>query len=254
MCNKLCILILGLFLASCFQPTQPQYIEIKPPNLQRDFMTWWQYFNTYTVLSESIQTLDTSNIPIEKGDFLTALTSGKYIPIRVEDQDSLTYYKLSPISAHAHPNIQPTIQDLSKLAYKLYKMEGTPFPPFSFTDLNGISYNQENTRGRTILLKCWFIGCKPCVEEIPKLNQLVEQYQNQEDLLFISLAFDSPDMLRQFLTKKSFSYAVVPEQTNFMQESLGVSQYPTHFIIDESGIIQKVVTSYKELEHEFGRL
>lgn len=74
--------------------------------------------------------------------------------------------------------------------YKNYQMEGKELPDFNFTDLDGTVYDKETTAGKIVVLKCWFIGCVPCVEEMPALNKLVNQYRNQKDIVFVSLAFD----------------------------------------------------------------
>jgi hypothetical protein len=51
-----------------------------------------------------------------------------------------------------------------------FKMEGTPIPGFNFTDLNDKVYNQSTTRGKIVILKCWFIHCVACLKEFPELN------------------------------------------------------------------------------------
>jgi peroxiredoxin len=75
----------------------------------------------------------------------------------------------------------------------------------------------------------------------------VEKYKNRSDIVFVSLAFDSKEKLEPFLLKKTFSYAVVPDQKQFTFYDLDVKSYPTHFIIDKNGIIRKVVTSADEM-------
>jgi len=126
-------------------------------------------------------------------------------------------------------------------------MEGKFFPKFQFTDLNGVVYNNENTMGKIIILKCWFIACKACVAEFPELNELVEKYQDREDVIFISLAYDSDAELKQFLLRKPFNYKVASVQQEFMENELEINAYPTHFIIDKIGKIKKVVNSANEL-------
>jgi len=126
-------------------------------------------------------------------------------------------------------------------------MEGTVFPKFDLKDLNGVEYTNEKTKGKTVVLKCWFIACAPCVAEFPQLNELVEKYKNRDDIVFVSLAFDSKEKLEPFLLKKPFRYAVVPDQKQFMFSDLDIKSYPTHIIIDKNGIIRKVVTSADEM-------
>ena len=126
-------------------------------------------------------------------------------------------------------------------------MEGTAFPAFDFVDLNGNRYNNANTKGKTIVLKTWFIGCAACVVEFPELNELVEHYEKREDIIFMSLALDDQQALKNFLEKKSFAYQVVANQKIFIGETLNLRNYPTHLIIDKNGIIRRVVNKASEM-------
>lgn len=132
--------------------------------------------------------------------------------------------------------------------YKNYKMEGKELPGFNFTDLDGTVYDKETTAGKIVVLKCWFIGCVPCVEEMPALNKLVNQYKNQRDIVFVSLAFDKKADLKKFLAKKTFDYAVVANQKDYLIKDAEVTSFPTHIVINKKGVVVKVVSSYEEME------
>ncbi len=129
-----------------------------------------------------------------------------------------------------------------------FKQEGTVMPDFSFEDLDGKRYDKVNTKGKTLLLKCWFINCVACVKEFPELNKLVDRYQNNKEVLFVSLAMDPKNPLVKFLQTRAFKYATVPDMTSFMANQLKVTQYPTHILVDKNGIIKKVVNKIEDLE------
>jgi peroxiredoxin len=128
-----------------------------------------------------------------------------------------------------------------------FKMEGIDIPEFNFTDLNGKVYNKSSTKGKIVILKCWFIHCVACVKEFPELNKLVDEYRQDTNIKFISLARDSKENLISFLKDRQFKYAVVPNSDNYVTHSLGIQEYPTHIFIDENGKIQKVVNSVDDL-------
>ncbi len=244
----LIIMLASLFIIiSCSEKKESMIPNTDLSILETDFMQWWTYHSKNIILSSEFIPFNENSDQISKNDFLKKLTSGKFIALKLISKDSLTYYKLFKLDKNSDKGIGGTIKNVSAREYKHFKMEGTSFPKFSFTDLNGKTYTSENTKGKTIILKCWFISCKPCVAEFPQLNKLVEKYQNREDVLFISLTFDSKKELRNFLIKKPFDYAVVPDQKDFMEKTLKVHTYPTHFIIDKQGIIQKVVNKADEM-------
>lgn len=216
--------------------------------LEKDFLTWWTYFNENIILSDDFVALDAALHKISKDSFLQELTSGRYIPIRMISKDSNTYLKLHALSENSDQDITNTIVNKSNAVYQQYKMEGSKFPDFDFSSIGGQRFNNENMLGKYLVLKCWFIACKACVEEFPELNDLVNEHKNRNDMEFVSLAYDAPESLRKFLTKREFTYSVVPVDRHFMESQLQVYNYPTHFIVDKSGIIKKVVNNVAELK------
>jgi len=128
-----------------------------------------------------------------------------------------------------------------------FKMEGIDIPEFNFTDLNRKVYNKSSTKGKIVILKCWFIHCVACVKEFPELNKLVDDNRNRNNILFISLALDSKKDLIKFFETKDFKYATVPEMENYLTNKLNVTEYPTHILIDRSGKIIKVVNRIEDL-------
>lgn len=245
-------LLLSFFVAilaivSCSEKSEPGPPNVDVNQLEKDYMKWLTYNYENIYLSSKFVALDISSKEISKGTFLKSLTTGGYIPVELTSTDTTTYYKLFKLENTADKQISSTIKTLASIANHHFEMEGKPFPTFSFKDVNGVEYNNENTKGKTIIFKCWFIACKPCVAEFPKLNEFVTKYKSRNDLLFISMAMDSKDSLIKFLKTKTFSYAVVPEQEVLVTRDLNINMFPTHLIVDKNGIIQKVVNDADEL-------
>lgn len=216
-------------------------------SIELDYKKWWTYhYNTISLSSEFIA-LDDKSETISKNNFLEKLMSGDYIPLKLITTDSLRMYKLFKLDESADKGIRSTIKNTSAVTYKYFKMEGTNFPKFNVTDLNGKEYNNDSTLGKILIVKCWFINCKPCIAEFPELNELVEEYANREDVLFIALAMDTKADLDTFLTKKVLKYETIPNQEEFMEKTLDVNQYPTHLVVNQNGIIEKVVNKSSEL-------
>lgn len=216
-------------------------------NIEKDYTKWWTYHYNNIILSSDFIAIDNSSNIISKDDFLRKLTSGDFIPLKLISKDSSIYYKLFKLDQTSDNAIRGTIKSTSANDYKNVKMEGKDFPKFNFKDLNGVEYNNENTKGKIVVIKCWFIACAACVAEFPELNELVGKYENRNDIVFISLAFDSEKKINQFLSQKTFKYSVVADQENFLRKELGIGMYPTHLIIDRNGIIKKVINSADEL-------
>lgn len=214
-------------------------------HVQKDFRTWWDYNFQNIKLSSEFIPLDISSNIISKESFLNQLSTGEYIPIKIESSE--LKYKLFKLKPSIDPDIKTQVKRLGDDGYIKYKLEGTEMPAFEFNDVKGNVYSNESIKGKIVVLKCWFVHCVSCVEEMPALNKLVNEYKKRKDVLFISLAYDSKEKLDSFLLTHKFSYAVLPVSETFMEGPLKVLQYPTHYIIDKTGIIRKVVNDYHEM-------
>lgn len=247
--QKSIILIIALVIFNiCSAQTKPENPEVDPVKIQKNFSEWSAYQSKNVMLSRDFTALDTKSKEISKESFLDQLVNANFIPIRLKSNDSSYYYKLFKIQPKSDTSIKATINQIAFDALKNYKMEGTAFPEFSFKDVDGNVVSNETMKGKIIVIKCWYIHCAACIKEFPQVNQLVEKYKNQKDILFISLAEDSPEQLKSFLARKPLSYSVVPNMKVYMNETLDLNAFPTHFILNKEGIITKVANDYESLE------
>jgi len=106
---------------------------------------------------------------------------------------------------------------------------------FTATDLEGNTFSLDELKGKVIVINFWFVACKPCVEEIPELNELVEKYEDK-DVVFLGFALDNEKRLNSFLEKNPFKYHIFPESKELIG-SYGVNSYPTHIVIDQSSAV-----------------
>ncbi len=207
---------------------------------------WKTYFNENINLSSDFIPLNIEGEEVEKDEFLNSLTSGNYIPVKLTSGEEM--YQLYELDdSDVQKKIGKSVKLTSNTAYTYYQKIGTALPEFEFTDLNGTVFSSQNTKDKVLILTCWYINSKTCIKEFPKLNDLYDRYEAYEDVVFLSLAFDSSSKLKKFLIKKAFRYPVIPNQKTYMNEELEIKQYPTHLIIDEDGNIEKMVSSVEEL-------
>ncbi len=153
-------------------------------------------------------------------------------------------YKLDK---ETNQEVRNVVKQYASYDLRNYKYEGLKMPNFNFTDINGYIYNEETTRDKIVVIKCWFLGCQACREEIPFLNTVTKQYHNRKDILFISLIFDSKTDIEAFLKKNKFTYAPISNQEDYLEKTMKFVEYPTHIIVNKQGLITKVVNSADEL-------
>ncbi|MES2241194.1 MAG: TlpA disulfide reductase family protein [Bacteroidota bacterium] len=237
-----------LIFTSCLAQTKYGNPEVDPIQIQKDYSSWWAYQSKNIMLSRDFVALDTLSKEMPKETFLDQLANSNYIPIRLQSDDVVYYYKLFKIQLNSDTSIKATINQEAFDAYKNFKTESTPFPKFSFKDLNGNLVSNETMKGKIIVIKCWYIHCAACIKEFPDVNKLVEKYKDRKDILFVSFAEDTPEQLKVFLARKPLSYSVIPDMKIYMNETLQLNAFPTHFIINKEGLIAKVLNNYKSLE------
>lgn len=245
--NKIVLILILFAFKVSFGQNKTAIPEVNPTEIQKKFSVWEKYQTENIMLSADYISLDTNSKKITKEQFLNKLTLGKWIPIRLKSKDTLTY-KLFAINKTSDSSIKATIGQIAFDEYKNFKTEGVVFPAFSFTDLNGNLVTNESMKGKIVVIKCWYIHCALCIKEFPDVNNLVEKYKDRKDILFISLAEDTPEQLNNFLQKKTLLYSVIPNMKTYMNESLNLNTFPTHFIINKNGIISKVLNNFESLE------
>jgi peroxiredoxin len=111
-----------------------------------------------------------------------------------------------------------------------------PAPGFEIKTIDGLFLRLADLRGKVVVLNFWFVGCAPCRVEIPGLNKLVEEFASS-DVVFIGLALDKADSIRDFLKAIPFKYQIAAEAQTVASQ-FGVSSYPTHVLINKQGEIE----------------
>jgi thiol-disulfide isomerase/thioredoxin len=242
-----------LFLAACSAPADKagsQKIKagdplVAPEEILVNVRSFMNYKQDYLKLSVHYTAYDTALHAIDKARFLQLFASGEYLPLRIA-ADTGVSYKLYKLPDSTNKDVTGTIRYYGEVHNNYFKREGTPFPAGNFSDVDGKVYNREMFKGKTVVLKFWFIHCVACVAEMPALNRLVVAYHDHKEVLFLSMAEDTKEQLITFLQKKPFQYATIPVSKEFVSKEMKVSVFPTHMIL-KNGVITKVADSAEEL-------
>lgn len=141
------------------------------------------------------------------------------------------YRKSSEVEKVQKQSFQTSLKALNPNYFK-----GQTAKSFSIKDMNGNTYTNENLKGKVVVLNYWFIGCKPCVEEMPVLNQLVKKYK-EKDVVFLAISHDSKSEIEKFLGNTQFDYQIIPDNTSMITD-YHIMAYPDNMIIDTKSVIQ----------------
>ena len=95
--------------------------------------------------------------------------------------------------------------------------------------------------GRAALLEFWATWCLPCVQEIPRTNELARRFQGQP-IDFISVTDETSEATSSFLKKHSISGIVALDKGSRTSDDFGVTLLPTTILIDPHGKIAAITT------------
>ncbi len=123
----------------------------------------------------------------------------------------------------------------------------------SLADLDGKQQALSQWRGKVLIVNFWAPWCPPCRMEMPGFIDLQEKYRKQ-GLVFVGIAIDSPDKVREFARKVGVNYPVLVDQNSSV---LDVSGLPYTAVFDRKGEVVDTHTGAlpkEELEDIIGKL
>lgn len=106
-------------------------------------------------------------------------------------------------------------------------------------DLLGKSANLNRSVSKPILINFWATWCPPCIAEMPSMQKLYDDYQNQVDFYFVSN--ESTSDIKKFTETNEYKLPIY-QVLRPAPEPLKSSSLPTTYVIDKQGNIhiQKV--------------
>lgn len=109
-----------------------------------------------------------------------------------------------------------------------------PTPSLQFASGGGASWEQY--RGRWVVVNYWAEWCKPCLKELPELNELSEH----PEVEVLGVNFDALESaeLKAAIEKFNIHFPVLTSApTDVMQHAMP-SVLPTTYVYDPDGVLQ----------------
>jgi thiol-disulfide isomerase/thioredoxin len=119
----------------------------------------------------------------------------------------------------------------------LAEYKGKEFPKFELSTLTNGKFNSEQLKGKPTLINFWFTKCAPCIDEMPVLNKIMEQYKN--DFNFIAITYEKKEDVEKFLKNHPFEFEHLVDAENFTNQ-LGIKAYPMNLFLDKNGILKYI--------------
>lgn len=114
---------------------------------------------------------------------------------------------------------------------------GARAPDFRLMDLSGSPVRLSEFRGQVVLIDFWATWCAACVEALPEMTGLHEQFRGRDFvILAVSMDEGSPESVASFAAERRLPYRVLFADAA-VADDYRVSGLPAQYLIDRDGVI-----------------
>lgn len=115
---------------------------------------------------------------------------------------------------------------------------GPQAPGLSITPINDQPGMSLSSPGKPVLLNFWATSCPSCIEEIPGLVALQQQFGNRLAVVGVAMGYDDLTQVRQFMTQRQLPYAIAHDADQAIAKGFGnVYVTPTNILLSADGQI-----------------
>jgi thiol-disulfide isomerase/thioredoxin len=117
---------------------------------------------------------------------------------------------------------------------------GVLLPNFSAKTLSNEDFNLADYRGKYILLDFWGSWCPPCINEIPHLKKLQNDFEDK--LVIVGMVCnESKERASKIIEKHNVNWVQLFDENNSFPKKYGIKAYPTKVLIDDKGFVVKTI-------------
>ena len=121
----------------------------------------------------------------------------------------------------------------------------TKMPVFELEDvLTGAPVPSSSFEGKSLLVTFWATWCPPCVQEIPNLIKLQDEYS---DIGFsvVAISVDQEKgVVQKMVNRKEINYPVMMADKSVTRDFGGVYGIPTSFLVSRKGNVVKKYSGF----------
>jgi thiol-disulfide isomerase/thioredoxin len=115
---------------------------------------------------------------------------------------------------------------------------GAPAPQIALPIVGGGTSDLQADRGKVVLVNFWATWCEPCKAEMPGLQQLADELNDQPFRLYSVDLQEDEAAIRGFEREYGLSLYAVMDQDGDATRAYGVRALPSTFLIDKRGTLR----------------
>lgn len=118
-------------------------------------------------------------------------------------------------------------------------------PDFNLPDLDDSNFKLSDNKGKVIILNIWVTWSEDSKEEIPLIEKLNANINNDK-LIFLGVnSSESKSKVRNFIKENNIGYKILLDKYNIVMSQYSSGELPTTYIIDKNGyVIARFIGSF----------
>lgn len=105
------------------------------------------------------------------------------------------------------------------------------FDKIRLTDINGQAISLKQYQEKTIFINFWATWCKPCIQEMPSINEAQKILKNEE-VIFLMASNESIEQIEEFKKNHEYNFDYVRIENS---EEMNVQILPATYIFNSKG-------------------
>jgi len=131
---------------------------------------------------------------------------------------------------------------------------GKSFPDFTLPDVNGRQVSLQDFKGKAIMLSFWSCHTDTCFTSVRVIETLLKEYADR-GLVAPTICSEIPPALEQngyegLLKQCGTGQIVLVDKSRQLTKRLGITEFPTTYLIDRNYVVWEVLTGVRPLMTE----
>lgn len=120
-------------------------------------------------------------------------------------------------------------------------VQGDTLPSFYVVDLSEELISIRDYQDKIVYINFWATWCGPCIKNIPALNQMIDTYQNNDQIAFLNVCLESEK--EKWLTSidryslKGVNLFAEGNWSKKLRTTFGIRGIPTYALVDKGNIL-----------------
>jgi len=119
---------------------------------------------------------------------------------------------------------------------------GKTMGAFEFQTLDGQRIDHETLSGKVVVFDFWATWCAPCIDGLPRLEQVYQRYKDNPNISFFAVSTDtsdvSDDQLREKFSELGLTIPILRDPQIAARDVFQVAGIPNMFVLGPDGTVQ----------------